>query len=184
MLVLPLLHLQKEDFPEGVRTEEVLSKNSEYSKFLEISDFSFPFLLELPTLELRHLLAYIVGHEDGAALLAVVAHHDGAAFALHLASAGIDGTLKQGETLATYPFHRCLYDYLVGIVYRCYEVGIDICHHNGDALKDVLASHVQEIARLAHVVEREVDIVVHVPELINVRPSQLSRQLVVKEGFF
>ena len=81
----------------------------------------FPFS-KLPPLELFYLLADIVGHEDGATLRAVVADHDGATLALDLAGSGIDGTLKQDETLFAYPLHSSLYDYLVGIVYRCYEV--------------------------------------------------------------
>ena len=46
------------------------------------------------TLEGLNALSYIVGHEDGAALITVIAHHDGAAFALDLLSTSIDGALK------------------------------------------------------------------------------------------
>lgn len=42
-LGLPLLPIQEEDFPKGVRTKKLCSKCSEYSKFLDISVFTFPF---------------------------------------------------------------------------------------------------------------------------------------------
>ena len=132
------------------------------------------------TLEGLNALAHIVGHEDGAALIAVIAHHDGAAFALDLLGTSIDGTLKKGEALLANPEHSGLKHYLIGIIDGCQKVGIHIGYDYGDALKDVMTSHIQEIARLAHIEEREIGIVINMPKLVHIGEAELSRKLVLE----
>jgi hypothetical protein len=125
-------------------------------------------------------LAYIVWHEDGAALVTVIAHHDGAAFTLYLLSTCIDGTLKEGKALLAYPEHSGLKYYLIGIIDGCQKVGIHIGYDYGDALKDVMPSHIQEIARLAHVEEREIGIVINMPKLVHIGEAELGREFVLE----
>ena len=132
------------------------------------------------TLEGLNALAHIVGHEDGAPLITVIAHHDGAAFTLDLLSTSIDGTLKEGKALLAYPEHGGLKHYLVGIIDGSQKVGIHVGYDYGDALKDVMTCHIQEIARLAHVEEREVGIVINMPKLVHIGEAKLSRKLVLE----
>lgn len=135
---------------------------------------------EEATLEGLYALAYIVGHEDGAALITVIAHHDGTALALDLLGTGIDGTLKEGEALLAYTEHSGLKHYLVGIIDGCQKVGIHIGYDDSDALKDVMPSHIQEIARLAHVEERKVGIVINMPKLVHIGEAELGREFVLE----
>ena len=132
------------------------------------------------TLEGLNALSYIIGHEDGATLITVIAHHDGAAFTLYLLGTSIDGTLKEGKTLLANPEHSGLKHYLVGVIDGCQKVGIHIGYDYGDALKDVMTSHIQEIARLAHIEEREVGIVINMPKLVHIGEAKLSRKLVLE----
>lgn len=133
---------------------------------------------EEATLESLYAMAHIVGHEDGAPLVSVIAHHDGAAFTLYLLGTSIDGALKEGETLLAYPEHSGLKHYLVGVIDGRQKVGIHIGYDYGDALKDVMTSHIQEIARLAHVEEREIGIIINMPKLVHIGEAKLSRKLV------
>ena len=132
------------------------------------------------TLEGLYALAHIVGHEDGAALISVIAHHDGTAFALDLLGTSIDGTLKEGEALLANPEHSGLKHYLIGIIDGCQKVGIHIGYDYGDALKDVMTSHIQEIARLAHIEEREIGIIINMPKLVHIGEAELSRKLMLE----
>lgn len=132
------------------------------------------------TLEGLNALAHIVGHEDGAPLITVIAHHDGAALALDLLGTCIDGTLKEGKALLAYTEHSGLKHYLIGIIDGCQKVGIHVGYDYGDALKDVMTSHIQEIARLAHIEEREIGIVVDMPKLVHIGEAKLSRKLVLE----
>ena len=132
------------------------------------------------TLEGLYALSHIVGHEDGAALITVIAHHDGAALALDLLGTGIDGTLKKGKTLLANTEHGGLKYYLIGVIDGCQKVGIHVGYDYGDALKDVMTSHIQEIARLAHIEEREVGIVINMPKLVHIGEAKLSRKLVLE----
>lgn len=132
------------------------------------------------TLEGLNALSHIVGHEDGAALITVIAHHDGAAFALYLLSTGIDGTLKEGKALLAYPEHSGLKYYLIGIIDGRQKVGIHIGYDYGNALKDVMPSHIQEIARLAHIEEREIGIVINMPKLVHIGEAELGREFVLE----
>jgi hypothetical protein len=132
------------------------------------------------TLEGLNALSHIVGHEDGASLVTVIAHHDGAAFALDLLGTSIDGTLKEGKTLLAYPEHSGLKYYLIGIIDGCQKVGIHIGYDDGDALKDVMPSHIQEIARLAHIEEREIGIVINMPKLVHIGEAELGREFVLE----
>lgn len=135
---------------------------------------------EEATLEGLNALSHIVGHEDGAALITVIAHHDGAAFTLDLLGTSIDGTLKKGKTLLAYPEHSGLKYYLIGIIDGCQKVGIHIGYDYGDALKDVMPSHIQEIARFAHIEEREVGIVINMPKLVDIGEAELGREFVLE----
>ena len=132
------------------------------------------------TLEGLNALSYIIGHEDGATLITVIAHHDGAAFTLYLLGTSIDGTLKEGKTLLANPEHSGLKHYLVGVIDGCQKVGIHIGYDYGDALKDVMTSHIQEIARLAHIEEREIGIIIDMPKLVHIGEAELSRKLVLE----
>ena len=132
------------------------------------------------TLESLNALSHIVGHEDGATLVTVIAHHDGAALALDLLSTCIDGTLKKGKALLANTEHSGLKHYLVGVIDGCQKVGIHIGYDYGDALKDVMTSHIQEIARLAHIEEREIGIIIDMPKLVHIGEAELSRKLVLE----
>lgn len=132
------------------------------------------------TLEGLNALAHIVGHEDGAALITVIAHHDGAALALDLLGTSIDGTLKKGKALLAYTEHSGLKYYLIGIIDGRQKVGIHIGYDYGDALKDVMPSHIQEIARLAHIEEREIGIVINMPKLVDIGEAELGREFVLE----
>lgn len=89
----------------------------------------------------------------------------------------VDGTLVESETLVAKVGDGCLDEDFLWIEYRRNEVGINMRHNDGYVIVDILSHYIEEILRLTHVEEGEIDIVVYMSKAVNIRESQLCRHL-------